>query len=66
MKINEKLRVSQADAYCANFTSTAKYPSGIKDERYFISLIFTRRASRRLPSVRLRRIIQGEASASGG
>jgi hypothetical protein len=50
MKTKEKLCVSQVKAYCTNFTSSTKYRSVKKDENHFLSLFFTRRASRRLPS----------------
>jgi hypothetical protein len=55
MKINEKLRLGPMSVNQANHRGHKKYRADIKDENPFISLIFTLRASWRLPSAVLLR-----------
>jgi hypothetical protein len=53
MKINAKYRMPLTAARQANFRNTTKDPFGIMDEDQLIALVFTRWASRRLPSAAL-------------
>ncbi len=61
MKINATFRLPLIAARQANDRITEKYRIGIMRENLFFVLILELWAIRRLPSVRRRRIIQGEA-----